>query len=78
MNHDHIGTARAIGKATMPQPNLKTKTEQIAFRLNENTLAQIDGYCTALNMNRNNVIELMLHVFLRYVALTKLERRSKP
>jgi hypothetical protein len=72
MNH-----ARPLITTTKQYPNLSTKTELIAFRLNENTLKAIDSYCTAFNMNRNNVIEFMIHIFVRYAALTKQERRSQ-
>jgi hypothetical protein len=69
--------AKALSKAELARPNLSTKSALISFRLSEYTLEQIDRYCDVLNMNRNNVIEVMLHVFLRYSALTKQERRSK-
>jgi hypothetical protein len=69
--------AKPVTTTTRQYPNLSTKSEQLSLRLSEYTLKAIDSYCETLNMSRNNMIEVMLHFYVRYMALKKLERRSQ-
>jgi hypothetical protein len=68
--------AKPITATTRQYPNLSTKKVQLSLRLSEYTLKAIDSYCETMNISRNNMIEVMLHFYVRYMALKKQERRS--